>query len=318
MNIVSKMKYSVGLFVLCAAVWLSGQAVYAANTEKVSGTARYDYAYQVLNKVNAERKAAGVSELTMDEDLLSAAMLRAAETVVSFDHIRPNGTRCFTASSKMYGENIASGFGTPTEVMQAWMSSDGHKKNILNSSFQSIGVGCIVNAKTKRVYWVQCFGYEAATAVTKPANATVTYQVAKDTSSTTTLLSNKSEGEDSKKEDSKKEEGNTTETPADVQTDQSLSSVFGLKVAAKKRKLTVKWKAKDDVTGYQVQISTSRTFKNKQSYKVKTGKTSKTITKYNSKKLKTGKKYYIRVRAYVKEGAATIYSDWRVTDKKVK
>lgn len=293
MNIVSKMKYSVGLFVLCAAVWLSGQAVYAANTEKVSGTARYDYAYQVLNKVNAERKAAGVSELTMDEDLLSAAMLRAAETVVSFDHIRPNGTRCFTASSKMYGENIASGFGTPTEVMQAWMSSDGHKKNILNSSFQSIGVGCIVNAKTKRVYWVQCFGYEAATAVTKPANATVTYQVAKDTSSTTTLLSNKSEGED-------------------------LSAVSGLKVTAKKRKLTVKWKAKDDVTGYQVQISTSRTFKNKQSYKVKAGKTSKTITKYNSKKLKTGKKYYIRVRAYVKEGAATIYSDWRVTDKKVK
>ena len=290
MNIVSKMKYSVGLFVLCAAVWLSGQAVYAANTEKVSGTARYDYAYQVLNKVNAERKAAGVSELTMDEDLLSAAMLRAAETVVSFDHIRPNGTRCFTASSKMYGENIASGFGTPTEVMQAWMSSDGHKKNILNSSFQSIGVGCIVNAKTKRVYWVQCFGYEAATAVTKPANATVTYQVAKDTSSTTTLLSNKSEGED-------------------------LSAVSGLKVTAKKRQLTVKWKAKDDVTGYQVQISTSRTFKNKQSYKVKTGKT---ITKYNSKKLKTGKKYYIRVRAYVKEGAATIYSDWRVTDKKVK
>ena len=293
MNIVSKMKYSVGLFVLCAAVWLSGQAVYAANTEKVSGTARYDYAYQVLNKVNAERKAAGVSELTMDEDLLSAAMLRAAETVVSFDHIRPNGTRCFTASSKMYGENIASGFGTPTEVMQAWMSSDGHKKNILNSSFQSIGVGCIVNAKTKRVYWVQCFGYEAATAVTKPANATVTYQVAKDTSSTTTLLSNKSEGE-------------------------VLSAVSGLKVTAKKRQLTVKWKAKDDVTGYQVQISTSRTFKNKQSYKVKTGKTSKTITKYNSKKLKTGKKYYIRVRAYVKEGAATIYSDWRVTDKKVK
>lgn len=290
MNIVSKMKHSVGLFVLCAAVWLSGQAVYAANTEKVSGTARYDYAYQVLNKVNAERKAAGVSELTMDEDLLSAAMLRAAETVVSFDHIRPNGTRCFTASSKMYGENIASGFGTPTEVMQAWMSSDGHKKNILNSSFQSIGVGCIVNAKTKRVYWVQCFGYEAATAVTKPANATVTYQVAKDTSSTTTLLSNKSEGED-------------------------LSAVSGLKVTAKKRQLTVKWKAKDDVTGYQVQISTSRTFKNKQSYKVKTGKT---ITKYNSKKLKTGKKYYIRVRAYVKEGAATIYSDWRVTDKKVK
>lgn len=316
MNILSKMKHSVGLFVLGAAVWLSGQTVYAANTEKVSGTARYDYAYQVLDKVNAERKAAGVSELTMDEELLSAAMLRAAETVTSFSHTRPNGTSCFTASSKMFGENIAMGYGTPAAVMQGWMNSDGHKKNILNSSFRSIGVGCIVT--TKGVYWVQCFGNATATAVTKPANTTVTYQVAKDTSSTTTLLSNKSEGEDAKKDDSKKEEGNTTQAPSNVQTDRSLPTVSGLKVTAKKRQLTVKWKAKDDVTGYQVQISTSRTFKNKQSYKVKAGKTSKTITKYNSKKLKTGKKYYIRVRAYVKEGASTIYSDWKVTNKKVK
>ena len=135
--------------------------------------------------------------------------------------------------------------------------------------------------------------------------------MAKDTSSTTTLLSSKSEGKDTTEE-------KTTETPSDIQTDQSLSSVSGLKTAVKKRQLTVKWKAKDDVTGYQVQISTSRTFKNKQSYKVKAGKTSKTITKYDGRKLKKGKKYYIRVRAYAKEGAATIYSDWKVTDKKVK
>ena len=109
----------------------------------VSGTARYDYAFQVLELVNQERAKDGAEPLEMDEELLSAAMLRAAETVVNFNHTRPNGERCFTVSSKMSGENIAMGgnvlCGTPAQVMELWMHSSGHKANILNTGFQSIG-----------------------------------------------------------------------------------------------------------------------------------------------------------------------------------
>ncbi|MBR6770619.1 MAG: hypothetical protein IKM28_05180 [Lachnospiraceae bacterium] len=53
------------------------------------------------------------------------------------------------------GENIAWGQKTPEEVVNAWMNSEGHKDNILNSSFTSIGVGCYENNGI--LYWVQLF-----------------------------------------------------------------------------------------------------------------------------------------------------------------
>lgn len=155
---------------------LGGQSA-KAETKDVSGTARYDHAFQVLELVNQERAKVGAEPLKMDEELLSAAMLRAAETVVNFNHTRPNGERCFTASSKMSGENIAMGgnvlCGTPAQVMELWMHSSGHKANILNTGFQSIGVGCIVTSSG--TYWVQCFGRGTTQSVTQPDNKKVTY-----------------------------------------------------------------------------------------------------------------------------------------------
>ena len=83
----------------------------------------YDYAYEVLNLVNQERSKAGLQALTMDKDLLDAAMLRAAEISVLFSHERPTGQECYTACSKMTGENIAMGQMDPSHVMNSWMNS---------------------------------------------------------------------------------------------------------------------------------------------------------------------------------------------------
>lgn len=57
----------------------------------------YRQANQVLDLVNAERKAAGEAPLAMDKDLLEAAMGRAAEISCYFSHTRPDGTSCWTA-----------------------------------------------------------------------------------------------------------------------------------------------------------------------------------------------------------------------------
>ena len=128
-----------GAVLFAAAQLGTGQAVKAAESQDVYGTVRYDYAFQVLEIVNKERALEGAGPLTMDKDLLSAAMLRSAETVVSFSHTRPNGEKCFSASSKMSGENIAMGGGsscaTPEQVMIRWMNSPGHKANILTKSY---------------------------------------------------------------------------------------------------------------------------------------------------------------------------------------
>ncbi|HKE72967.1 MAG TPA: CAP domain-containing protein [Acidimicrobiales bacterium] len=53
------------------------------------------------------------------------------------------------------GENIAEGQRSAQEVMTAWMNSDGHRKNILNCSFTTIGVG----VNTGKWIWTQDFGY---------------------------------------------------------------------------------------------------------------------------------------------------------------
>ena len=128
----------------------------------------YDNAYEVLKLVNQERSKVGLQALTMDKDLLDAAMLRAAEISVLFSHERPTGQECYTACSKMTGENIAMGQMDPSHVMNSWMNSSGHKANILGSNFKSIGIGCAyINGI---YYWVQCFGNNDTNSFAKPQN----------------------------------------------------------------------------------------------------------------------------------------------------
>lgn len=121
-----------------------------------TGKVNYDQASAVLKLVNQQRQANGKALLVMDKDLQSAAMQRAAEISLMFSHTRPDGRACFTISSKLAGENIAAGQTDAQAVMNSWMNSSGHKENILNASYKTIGVGCFVwNGFT---YWVQCFG----------------------------------------------------------------------------------------------------------------------------------------------------------------
>lgn len=127
---------------------------------KISYDELYDEAFKVLDIVNKERAANGLSPLKMDKGLLDTAMYRAAETSLYFEHVRPNGDMCYAANRKMRGENIAAGQTDAENVMKSWMNSSGHKANILYSSYTSVGIGCVEVNGTK--YWVQCFGDTAA------------------------------------------------------------------------------------------------------------------------------------------------------------
>ena len=124
-------------------------------------TAQGDYASQVVALVNAERAKYGLSALKADSRVQQAAQVRAAETVQSFSHTRPNGSSFSTAlteagvSYTRSGENIAYGQSTPQQVVNAWMNSSGHRANILNESFTTIGVGYTVVNGT--AYWAQLF-----------------------------------------------------------------------------------------------------------------------------------------------------------------
>ena len=113
---------------------------------------------EVLALVNAERAKNGLSPLTLDTELTSNANIRAKEIVEQFSHTRPNGESCDTAVTVDWmhvGENIAMGYPTPEAVMNGWMNSDGHRKNILNGDFTKIGIG--VCSSGGAMYWVQLF-----------------------------------------------------------------------------------------------------------------------------------------------------------------
>ena len=113
-------------------------------------------AQSVVRQVNQERAARGLSALRVDPALTAAAQIRAQEIVQKFSHTRPDGTKWSTVSSVAYGENIAKGQRTADKVMAAWMSSSGHRANILRASYGSIGVACVKSGNV--YYWVQLFG----------------------------------------------------------------------------------------------------------------------------------------------------------------
>ena len=141
-------------------------------TIKIDGYFDYQKANEVLTIVNNERANNGLSALKMDRSLLETAMQRAAESSIYWNHIRPDGSDCFTANSKMTRENIACGAWTAEQVMNLWMNSSGHKANILSSDSKSIGIGCFNYNGVN--YWVQCFGENEAegTTITENKNAT--------------------------------------------------------------------------------------------------------------------------------------------------
>ena len=81
------------------------------------------------------------------------------------------------------------------------------------------------------------------------------------------------------------------------------------KLKAKKKAMVVKWKRKDnDITGYQVQYSTSGNFAKKKTKTAVVKKEEK--KKLTIKKLKAGKRYYVRIRVYKKVNGKTYASSW--------
>ena len=113
-------------------------------------------AQQVVQQVNAERARHGLDPLEMDATLNAAAAVRGEEITRKFSHTRPDGSKWSTVSKAAFGENIARGQKTVDKVMAAWLTSEGHKKNILRPSFGSIGVSCVKAGNI--YYWVQLFG----------------------------------------------------------------------------------------------------------------------------------------------------------------
>ncbi|MFD5393008.1 CAP domain-containing protein [Streptomyces sp. NPDC127097] len=131
------------------------------SASKATTTASGDTA-RVVELVNSERRKAGCSPLTVNAKLTKAAQDHSKDMA---DHRNMSHTGSDGSSPEdritragynwsSYGENVAYGYSSPESVMKGWMSSPGHKQNILDCSFKEIGVG---HAQPDD-YWTQDFG----------------------------------------------------------------------------------------------------------------------------------------------------------------
>lgn len=128
----------------------------AGSAETTNGAAA---AQAALALVNEQRAAAGEAPLTWSQGLANAAMVRASECERSFSHTRPDGTDWWTVNSDlMYGENLAYNYYDAGSVVSAWMASPGHKANILNAGYATVGIA-VYQTSNGAWYWAEEFGY---------------------------------------------------------------------------------------------------------------------------------------------------------------
>lgn len=122
------------------------------------------HTYEVVKLVNAERAKAGLQPLKENWELSRVARYKSQDMIDKnyFSHTSPTyGSpfqmmKDFGISYQAAGENIAAGQRTPSEVVQAWMNSEGHRKNILSPSYTEIGVGYVKGGSYGH-YWTQMF-----------------------------------------------------------------------------------------------------------------------------------------------------------------
>ena len=252
--------------------------------------------------------------LSYDYDLEKVAMKRAQELAVLYDHLRPTGEywdSLYVNGTNSWGENIAwndemLGW-TAADVFTAWREDNdkywgqGHRRNMLNSRFTTVGFGCFTVGDC--TYWTQEFGYAqsgaAATAAEDGYSETqivydpdfiaeytegwpyaVTPLTPVDTQSTPTPTLTPTP--------TSTPTPTPTPSPSPDPTPKPAQAVIS-KISYGKNGVTVKWNAVKDATKYQV------------SKRVKGGtwKTVKTTTKlsYTDSDVESGTTYQYRVRA---------------------
>ncbi len=120
-----------------------------------------EYEREVIRLVNEIRVQNGLNELKHNWELSRVARYKSQDMKDRgyFSHTSPTyGSpfqmmKSFGITYRSAGENIARGQRTPSEVVNAWMNSSGHRANILNASFTEIGVGYVASGN----YWTQMF-----------------------------------------------------------------------------------------------------------------------------------------------------------------
>lgn len=122
----------------------------------------------LVSLTNQKRAEHGLSALNLDSQLSTAAVNKANDMISKnyWSHNAPDGTTPWVFIKEagydyLYaGENLARGFTSAGEAVEAWMASTGHKENILSPKYKDVGFAIVTGTLTgdETVLIVQEFG----------------------------------------------------------------------------------------------------------------------------------------------------------------
>lgn len=116
---------------------------------------------EVVRLTNKARKNNGLPPLKISEDVMNVAQKKSQDMAKHeyFSHTSPtygspfDMLKQFGVEYRTAAENIAAGQQTPEKVVNGWLNSSGHRKNIMNKNLTHIGVGFAEDGQ----YWTQMF-----------------------------------------------------------------------------------------------------------------------------------------------------------------
>lgn len=111
-------------------------------------TPAYTEEEQLVAAMNQERVERGLRPLQINVELSLAASDRVRDMFEQhyFAHVAPDGTQPFVWLDRRgydyreAGENLAVGYRGAASVVDGWMHSPGHRKNVLGADFEDVGV----------------------------------------------------------------------------------------------------------------------------------------------------------------------------------
>ncbi len=122
----------------------------------------------LVSLTNKKRVEAGLAPLILNEQLSKAAAEKAKYMLEKnyWAHIAPDGTTPWyfiknSGYEYLYaGENLARGYNSASDVVDAWMASPTHKENILSPNYKDIGFAVVSGTLTgtETVLVVEEFG----------------------------------------------------------------------------------------------------------------------------------------------------------------
>lgn len=124
---------------------------------------------QIISLTNVERAKIGLISLKESSKLNTIAEERVLDMFAKgyFEHISPSGDSASLVADRngyryiVIGENIALGnFDNTQALINAWMNSEGHRKNILHTAYTEIGVYAKESQYNGKKVWIsaQIFG----------------------------------------------------------------------------------------------------------------------------------------------------------------